>query len=84
MQVADGRVRVGEAHAGRRGAIEVRRLDPRRAVAADVAVAEIVGIHEDDVGKPRGGNGAGVRQQGQRSAKKLTAVHRILSGIVSY
>ena len=42
-------VEVGEAHALGGQPVDVRRADARRAVDADVAVAEVVGVHEDDV-----------------------------------
>ena len=58
-------VRVGETHARGRSAIQIRRVDARGAVATDVAVAEIVGVHVNDVGTARGGGEAGLRQQGQ-------------------
>ena len=56
---------VGETQAGAASAIDVRRLDARGAIAADVAVAEIVGVHVNDVGTARGGGGAGLRQKGE-------------------
>ncbi len=45
-----GGVRVGEADARSSGAVDVGGLDAGSAVAGDVAVAEIVGIHIDDIG----------------------------------
>ena len=51
---ADGlrHVEVGEAHALRGQPVDVRRADARRAVGADVAVAEVVRVHEHDVRRP--------------------------------
>ena len=43
-------VTVGEPQSLLRQPVDVRRLDPRRPVAADVAIAEVVGINQDDVG----------------------------------
>ena len=48
------RVRVGEPQALPRQPVDVRRADPRRPVTPDVAVAQVVGIDEDDV-RPLGG-----------------------------
>ena len=64
---ADGRgtMGVGEDHAFARQAVEVRRADfGFRVEAAQVAVAEVVGEDEDDVG-PRGGSG----ERGGRGAQ---------------
>ena len=47
------RVGGGEAQALRGQPVHVRGLDPRGAVAAEVAVAEVVGQDEDDVGLVR-------------------------------
>ncbi len=43
-------VAVGEAQTFTRESINVRRVYSRRAVTTDVAVTEIIGIEEDDVG----------------------------------
>ena len=42
-------VAVGEPQAFLREPVDVRRLDRGRAVAAEVAVAEVVGVDQDDV-----------------------------------
>src|SRR5262245_46670505 len=42
-------VKAGEANAFLRHAVDVRRLEPRGAVAANVGVAEVVREDEDDV-----------------------------------
>ena len=49
---ADGRagIGIGESHAVGGQAIEIRRFDLLLAVAAEVAVAEVIGQDEDDIG----------------------------------
>ena len=59
-------VRVGEPQALPRQPVDVRRADPRRPVAADVAVAQVVGIDEDDIrriGGSRRTSGQGRRER---------------------
>ena len=64
--------------------VEVRRLDPRRPVAADVAVAEVVGIDVDDVGMARSGGGTGLRQREAAWRKEIGVDScRSFSSIVS-
>ena len=46
-----GGVGVGEAEAFARKPVAMRRLDGLRAVTAEVAVADVVGKDEDDVGR---------------------------------
>ena len=53
-----GRIGVGEAHALRGEAVDVRRLVVRAAEAAEVSPAHVVGENEDDVGF---GDGFGCR-----------------------
>ena len=50
-------MRVGEAQTFIGEAVEVRRRHTRRAVAAGVALAEVVGVEQDDVGPVGGGRG---------------------------
>jgi hypothetical protein len=45
-------MRVGEAQAFGGEPIDVRRFDARRAIASDIAVAQVIGIDEHDV-RPR-------------------------------
>ena len=45
-----GRMGIGEAESFAGEAVDVRRADFGGAVAADVAVAQIVGVNQDDVG----------------------------------
>ena len=59
---AGGAVRVGEAEPRGSETVEVRGGDPGTGVvAAEVAVAEVVGVEDQHVGQPGGG---GVRQRG--------------------
>ena len=51
------RMGVGESHPFLRQPIHVRRLDLRRTIAAEIAIADVVAENEDDVG--RGGRLAG-------------------------
>ena len=43
-------VELGESRAGGSQLVEVRRLNPRMTVTAKVAVTEVIGENEDDVG----------------------------------
>ena len=61
-----GGMRPGEPRAARREPIDVRRPDPGRTVAAEVAIAEVVGIDEDDVRAARGGGGRACESQRKR------------------
>jgi hypothetical protein len=51
-------------------AVEVRRADEFLAEGADVAVAEIVGEDEDDVGRTRGRGGDGGQREGEGGERK--------------
>ena len=57
---------VGKAHAFASELIDVRgwNLAPHRVVAPDVAISEIVGIDEDDVGRGEGSFGRGKEGRG--------------------
>ncbi len=73
------RVRVGEPQPLRGKPIDVRRLDLRRAIAAEVAIADIVGQNEEDirlrhrrfpsVGELNGKNQAGQQQCGEPATR---------------
>ena len=43
-------MRVGKAQAGARQAVEIGRFHACRAIAAQVAVADVIGIDENDIG----------------------------------
>jgi hypothetical protein len=58
-----GDVEVGEAHAVRREAVDVRGTDDLVAVAAEVGVAHVVGVHEDDVRRAVGGEEGGYQEE---------------------
>ena len=71
---ADGAagVGLGEAHALGRQAVEVGRLDALLAVAAEVAVAEVVGQDEDDVGLGAGAcTGAAAAPETARNSRRF-------------
>jgi hypothetical protein len=74
---------IGEAHALGGHAVEVGGADAR-AVAAEIAVAEIVAEDEDDVGGPRRGGAERARGDGsRRGAEKASARHGpIIFGII--
>jgi hypothetical protein len=60
---------IREAQALAREAIDVRRLEPGRSVCGDVAVAEVVGVDQDDVravlgGGARSGDGQHENERG--------------------
>ena len=68
------RVGIRESHAFAREVVEIRRRHLRlRIVAADIAVAEIVGENEDDIGTLRRTGGMAVKQQEQD--EKVTRHH---------
>ncbi len=43
------RIKIGEAQAFRRHAIQIRRANARMTITAQIAVAQIVGENDDDV-----------------------------------
>ena len=55
--------------------VDVRRLDLRRAVAAEIAVAEVVGEDDDDVRPPCRGRGKAGGQKGEQEQKRGVAFH---------
>ena len=59
------RVPLREAHARRRERFEVRRRRGRRAVAAEVAVAQVIGEEDQEVGRARGGRCCHRRRSGR-------------------
>src|SRR3546814_2471020 len=66
-----GRMRVDEARPARRETVHVRRLDRGRAITAEVAIAEIVGVDDDDIGlAARRGRQGGTRQRGPSRARQ--------------
>jgi len=65
-------VRVGEPEALPRQPIDVRRPDPRRPVAPDVAVPQVVDIDEDDVRRL----GGGLRDKSVRPPKRDRAAEK--------
>ena len=71
------RMRVGETDAFARQPIDVRRLDARGAVGGDVAVAEVVGVDQDDVRPGLGCRHRG-RERRQRGCGKDSRCHRRL------
>ena len=79
---ADGAAGVAlrEAHALRGQAVEVRRLDLLLAVAAEVAIAQVVGQDENDVGRSGriGRDGPMRKEQGEggRGERKEMFRHR--------
>ena len=70
-------VGVGEAEPFAGDAVEVRRFDRRRAVAAEIAVADVVGVDEDNVGAiGLGGDGSPRRHNCSRGKKNcVTTAH---------
>ena len=67
------RVPLGESHPFPRQPVDVRRPDLRRAIAADIAVAEVVGENNDDVGPPFRGRGKAGGRRASRSRTKSEA-----------
>ena len=66
---------VGEADAGGCEAVEVRSADARSAVAAEVAVADVVGIDEHDIGA--------CREEGEGCSDECGEEGHVLRTIVS-
>ena len=80
VQTAGRDVEVREAHALGGHAVEVGRADARMAVAAQVAVAQIVGEDDDDVGQLFGPHGAG-DGDGERNDCNEEEVQRMFTHI---
>ena len=71
-----GGVRVREAETFPGQSVEVRRGDLRsRVVAADIAVAQVIGQDHDDVGPTRGGRGGQRRGQQASGEAQESAAH---------
>ena len=75
-------MRIGEAQARLGEAIDVRRRERCRAVRGHVAVAEIVGVDEDDVGSLRGRRWSPPRALIPNSAESLVASSMVFKSVL--
>ena len=74
-------MRLGEPHPFPRQPVDIRRPDLRRAIAADIAVAQVVGEDDDDVRPPfrRRGLGTALLQAVSAAAAAAGARHAVLN-----
>ena len=74
---AGGTVRIREAHALRGKAVEVRRGNlRRRIVRAEVSVAHVVGVEDDDVGTCGVGSQSPAAERGEQEEPEEGAFHK--------